>query len=320
MKTKSIKGIKLKEVIKNLNQNSKDILLQYDKKIKELNLKENSIYTRKYISSIFLYYLQLNNISDMQLINRALIISFMNEFSSYSKFSFKDYLAMLKVFLQFLYSRNYINEPLHLMLPKVTIPRQSKIPSIWEKEDIKSLLSSVDRNTSVGKRDYSILLLIIRLGLRKKDVITLKFNNFNWKNKTINIVQNKTGQLLTLPILKDVGWAIIDYIKNARPKSDTNIIFLTIRKPYDTFSENHGNIDSIIYKYMKKADIPIEKNKKNGAHSLRHTLASEMLSKSTPIETISSVLGHVNSNSSSVYLKIDIEKLRECILEVRYER
>ena len=67
---------------------------------------------------------------------------------------------------------------------------------------------------------------------------------------------------------------------------------------------------------MKKANISISKEKKNGVHSLRHTLASEMLKKSTPIETISSVLGHVNSNTTSVYLKIDTEKLRECVLEV----
>ena len=117
-------------------------------------------------------------------------------------------------------------------------------------------------------------------------------------------------------MLNDVGWAIIDYVKNGRPQSNISNIFLTHRKPISYFSESHGNFGAILAKYMQKASIPITKEKKNGVHSLRHTLASEMLKQSTPIETISSVLGHVNSNATSIYLKIDIEKLRECVLEV----
>lgn len=312
----SVKGITMKEVNLYLNSNYQNIEFKYLSEISNLNLQTDSIYQREYVSKIFLYYLQLNNILKLHNLCRENIIGFLSQFNDYSKFTIKDYLAMLNAFLKFLYLNQYINNPFYLTLPKVHVSKQSKIPSIWDTKDINKLLESIDRTTTIGKRDYAILLLIVKLGLRKIDVITLKFSNINWNNKTINIVQQKTKQPISLPLLNDVGWAIIDYIKNGRPKSNIENIFLTHTNPVSSFSRNHGNFYAILTKYMKKADIPITKEKKNGVHSLRHTLASEMLKQSTPIETISSVLGHVNRNSTSIYLKIDIEKLRECVLEV----
>ena len=310
-----IQGMKMEEVNLYLNENYKAIILKYVEYVKSLGLKHDSIYQREYISKMFLYYLQLNNIY-LKNLNRDYIISYLSEYKTYSKHTIKDYLAMLRVFLKFLYVNNFITEPFHLQLPKVFISKQSKIPSVWSIKDINKLLKSIDRTTSIGKRDYAIMLLIIKLGLRKIDVIELKFENINWNNKTINLTQQKTNQLISLPLLDDIGWAIIDYIKNGRPKSDIKNIFLTHKRNFSSFSTHNGNFYSIITKYMRKANIPITNERKNGVHSLRHTLASEMLKKSTPIYTISSVLGHVNTNSTSAYLKIDIEKLRECVLEV----
>lgn len=301
-----VRGIKLKEVNLYLNKHYMDIASKYLLEIKSLTLKTNSIYLREYMSKIFLYYLQLKNILQIEDLNREHIIGFISEFNDYSKFTIKDYLAMIKVFLEFLYLNNHVKEPFYRTLPKTYIPKQSKIPSVWNTKDIEKLLKSIDRTTAIGKRDYAILLLIIKLGLRKIDVITLKFSDINWSNKTINIVQKKTKEPVSLPLLNDVGWAIIDYIKNGRPKNNIANIFLTHKETPSSFSEEHGNFYSILTKYMKKANIVIQKEKKNGVHSLRHTLASEMLKQSTPIETISSILGHVNSNTTSIYLKIDI--------------
>lgn len=316
MKKQSKKKKSMKEVQLLLNDNFKCLLNKYLKSIGELNLTRSSFYQREYIAVSFLDHLQSKKILNISKISRENIINFLKKFKDYSKFTIKDYMSALKLFLKFLYSNNYIKFPFHATLPKVAIPKQSKIPSVWDKKDIEKLLNSINKNTAIGKRDYAILLLIIKLGLRKIDIINLKFKDINWSNKTINLVQQKTKTAISLPLIEDVGWAIIDYIKNGRPKSDLENIFLTHNKNICSFSKNHGNFYAIITKYMKKAGIPINKDKKNGVHSLRHTLASEMLKQSTPIETISSVLGHVNSNVTSIYLKIDIEKLRECIMEV----
>lgn len=315
-KQSNFKKLNMKEVQFVLKNKFKDILKEYLECIKELNLTNSTVYLREYIATLFLYYLQENRIKEINNFSREDIVNFLENFRDYSKFTKKDYLTVLKLFLKFLYSKKHINEPFHLKLPKIRIPLQSKIPSVLDKEDIEKILKSIDRNIAIGKRDYAILLLITKLGLRKIDVINLKFKDINWSNKTINITQQKTKIPITLPLLEDIGWAIIDYVKNGRPKSNITNIFLTHTRNISSFSQSHGNFYAIITKYMKRADIPINKDKKNGVHSLRHTLASEMLKKDTPIETISSVLGHVNSNATSIYLKIDIEKLRKCVLEV----
>ena len=223
-KQQLIKGIKMKEVNLYLNKHYKEIISSYLLEITCLNLQTNSIYCREYVSKIFLYYLQLSKILELNNLHRKHIINFLNEFKDYSKFTIKDYLAMVKVFLEFLYLNHYINQPLHVTLPKVYIPKQSKIPSVWNTKDIQKLLENIDRTTAIGKRDYAILLLIIKLGLRKIDVITLKFSDINWNNKTINIVQQKTKEPISLPLLNDIGWAIIDYIKNGRPKVDNLLL------------------------------------------------------------------------------------------------
>lgn len=315
-KQSNFKKLNIKEVQSVLKNKFKDILNEYIEHIKGLNFADSTIYQREYIATLFLYYLQVNKINEISNFLREDIINFLENFKDYSKFTKKDYLTVLKLFLKFLYSRKYMNEPFYLKLPRVKIPLQSKIPSVLAKEDIEKILESIDRNIAIGKRDYAILLLITKLGLRKIDVINLKFKDINWSNKTINIIQQKTKIPITLPLLEDIGWAIIDYVRNGRPKSNIANIFLTHTQKISSFSQSHGNFYAIITKYMKRANIPINKDKKNGVHSLRHTLASEMLKKATPIETISSVLGHVNSNATSIYLKIDIEKLRECVLEV----
>lgn len=315
-KQSTTKKLNMKEVQLKLKKDYKDILIKYVIEVRKSNLANHTIHQREYVATIFLFHLQSNNIFNIQNLSRENIIEFLETLKHYSKFTIKDYLSLLKFFLKFLYLNHFTKEAIYLTLPKVVVPKQSKIPSSWNPKDIEKLLNCINRKTSIGKRDYAILLLIIKLGLRKIDVINLKFKDINWNNKTVNIIQHKTNEPISLPILDDIGWAIIDYIKNGRPKSDINNIFLTHKENFSSFSEDHGNFYAIITKYMKKANIPISKNKKNGVHSLRHTLASEMLKQSTPIHTISSVLGHVNSNATSIYLKIDIEKLRECTLEV----
>lgn len=311
------KKLSTKGVFEKLNNNYKNIISEYRKECITLQLKNSSIYLRISCSIWFLYYLQQRR--NLKLfITRDDVLKFISNYNNCSKFTIKDYLNYIKLFLKFLYFHNYINEAVYLTIPNVKIPRQSKIPSVWDTKDIMKMLKAIDRDTAIGKRDYAILLLITKLGLRKIDVICLKFQNINWNNKTINLVQEKTSKFVSLPLLDDVALAIIDYIKYGRPQSDIQNIFITHLKEPKAFSKEHGNFYAILTKYMKKANIPISKTKKNGVHSLRHTLASELLKNSTPIETISSILGHVNSNTTSIYLKIDIERLRECTLEVPY--
>jgi integrase len=174
-------------------------------------------------------------------------------------------------------------------------------------------LGAIDRGNPSGKRDYAIILLVARLGLRVGDVNNLKLENIDWRKAILEIVQNKTHNPIRLPLLKDVGWALIDYIKNGRPKVDLRYVFLTHVPPIKGFA-NDNHLHATIEKYMILAGIQNQPRKKRGMHSLRHSLANRMQENREPAHAISSALGHASPDSASVYVKTDIELLRECAL------
>lgn len=176
------------------------------------------------------------------------------------------------------------------------------------------MLESIDRGNPTGKRDYAILLLVTRLGIRVSDIKGLKLSDLKWQTKIIEIKQSKTQHVVTFPILNDIGWALIDYLKNARPISSSPYVFLRMNAPYEAFGEN-ANLHRLIVKYTREANIEIPRGKKHGLHSLRHTLASTLLEEGTPLPVISEILGHINSQSTSIYLQTDIEKLKKCSVD-----
>ena len=174
------------------------------------------------------------------------------------------------------------------------------------------MLSCVDRKSPMGKRDYAILMLAAKLGLRTSDIRNLTPQNIDWEKHEIRITQIKTGEPLILPLPTDVGWAIIDYLKNARPQVDEKRIFLQIIAPYDVLQ----NLDNVLIRYMRRAGISYKRLKHHGLHTLRHSLATHMLEQQIPITTIQSVLGHVNAQTTMRYTAIDVNQLKQCALEV----
>ena len=148
--------------------------------------------------------------------------------------------------------------------------------------------------------------------MRVSDIKKLKKENFHWEEKQLIFVQSKTKAPLSLPLTPEVGWAVIDYLKYGRPNVDTPYLFVRHLAPFGPFSEG-ANLHGLIERYMNLAHLP-KLNKKRGMHSLRHTLASMLLEKDTPLSTISDLLGHVETNSTGVYLKVGIQKLKECAL------
>jgi integrase len=155
-------------------------------------------------------------------------------------------------------------------------------------------------------------MLASMLGLRTIDICNLEFNNIDWENHQLNIIQKKTGEPLSLPLPTNVGWALIDYIKNGRPICDEIKVFVHINAPYVPIKW----LDGMLMKYLKRANICIDRKVHRGMHALRHSLATHMLEQETPILVIQEVLGHVSINTTKIYASVDVGKLRECALEV----
>jgi site-specific recombinase XerD len=223
-------------------------------------------------------------------------------------------LCGLRCFLRFLILQDVPAQPLLDAVPTVKARKQNRIPSVWTKENVEKLIQAIDRGNPAGKRDYAIILLAARLGIRTLDIKRLKLTDLNWADSRIELRVSKTGALVHLPLLPDIGWAIIEYLKNGRPKVESPYVFLRHLAPLEPFSDEH-RLHQIIIKYMRIARIPISPNKKKGMHSLRHTLASRLLAENTPLPIISDILGHASTESTAVYLKVDIQQLRQCALD-----
>ena len=176
----------------------------------------------------------------------------------------------------------------------------------------------MDCTTPAGKRNYAILLLAIRTGLRSIDIINLKLGDIQWRRNTIEIVQAKTGAPLILPLLTDVGNALADYVLNGRPNSQQPYLFLRTQAPYRQLSVRAGY--GLSCKMMKAAHIRQSLGDRKGLHCLRHYVAARLLSEETPLPIISSILGHRNKDSTKVYLSTDLAHLRACALGLNWDR
>ena len=158
------------------------------------------------------------------------------------------------------------------------------------------------------------MILALKLGLRVSDIRNLRFNNINWNTNTITLVQQKTSEPLVLPLIKDVGESLIDYIMNARPEHGSDFIFITLKAPYHPLGDS-THFHNVITKYIRKAGIAISKERLHGMHTLRHTLATKLLEQETPLPVISGILGHKDIKTTCEYLRTDLKMLANCTLE-----
>ncbi len=300
---------KQKNIIYNQYNYHYNILLEW------LNYIENKyshldIYQRKRQMIYFLTFLEKNKIYDLKSINKNTVIKYINTYKYYfRKQTIKNYNKHLRVILRFLFEFKYISNDLSIYVPTIKIPKNNNIPSAWSKNDIEKIFDKIDLNTSVGKRLYLVLLLSIRYGLRSVDIRNLKFEDIDWNNKKIHIIQSKTKKELSFNLLSDVSDALIDYIKNARPKSTQPYIILTVNGDYI----DHYNFHKELKQTINLTDINY-KNKKIGIHSMRHTLASSLLKENIPLNIISTILGHSSISSTTAYIKIDQNQLSKCCL------
>ena len=159
----------------------------------------------------------------------------------------------VRSFLRFLTMRGILQKDLSVELPRIRVPRDASIPSVWDHQLIIKLLGAIDRSSAKGKRDYAILLLACRLGLRAGDIRTLKLDHLNWEDSRIEITQSKTATPLSLPLTKEVGEALIDYLKSGRPKTAHREVFLKLNAPFDPFIS--GNLYHIVTDWRRVAGI-----------------------------------------------------------------
>jgi site-specific recombinase XerD len=277
----------------------------------ERDLTASTIFRIEQVLEKLFEYLYHRKIESCRELTREDIEGFVKTLSGYAIKTLAVSMYSLKTFLKYLCEEKITAEDLRKYIPKLRYVRRRSIPSTWTEAETKQILESIDRGNACGKRDYAILLLITRLGLRKSDVINLKFGNIEWEKNIISFNQQKTKESLTLPLLEDVGSAIISYLKDGRPTSDLPFIFLKQTYPFGQMTDVYMILD----KYLRFSGVGKNPERQNGPHTLRHSLAGRLLEKDTPLEMIAAILGHSNVNVTNEYLKIDLKSLAECALD-----
>ena len=260
----------------------------------------SQVTTEHYVkqSSYLMDYLAAQGMNDFTAVTLDTVNAYIRTLAGFSYKTVEQHICSLRAFFRFLYHEGIMPDDFAAKMPMVKARKQTAIPSVWTHEELKQLVGAIDRGSPKGRRDYAIILIACRLGLRCTDIKNLCFENFNWTEKKICFTQSKTGQPMELPLVPDVGWAVIDYLRYGRPKVDSSRIFVRHMAPFLPFAEG-DHLDQLIRTYMVKAHIPM-RGKHRGMHSLRHTMASVLLEKDTPLPVISDIIGHLDTNSTAV--------------------
>ncbi|WP_089936662.1 site-specific integrase [Candidatus Entotheonella palauensis] len=223
----------------------------------------------------------------------------------YSPSHAKLFVTALRSFFRFLFQRAMIAHDLAQAVPTVPNWRLSILPRFMKAEEVDHLLQSVDRQTPQGQRDYAILLLLARLGLRAAEVVALTLEALDWEAGEL-IVRSKGTRHHCLPLPHEVGEAVATYLCQGRPPVTTRRVFIRTRAPRRGFANSQG-ISTIVRRALERAGLnPACK----GAHLLRHSLATQRLQNGASLSEIGELLRHQNLETTRIYAKVDQATLR----------
>lgn len=212
------------------------------------------------------------------------------------------FVSGLRAFLRFCFLEGLLAGDLSQAALVVRGRRSSSLPRGISGAHARALLGSCDRRRTLGRRDYALIILLLRLGLRRGEVVRLTLDDIDWRAGEL-VVHGKGGREDRLPLPADVGEAIAAYLRRGRPASDRREVFLQARAPYAPIAS--GTVASTVRRACRRAGIP-----EVGSHRLRHTAACEMVGAGVPIVRIAQVLRHRSLQSTAIYARVDIEQLR----------
>ncbi len=212
----------------------------------------------------------------------------------------------LRSFLRFLFLQGEMSRDLSTSVPMVRRYRQTAPPAFLSPQDVERVLAATNRSTSTGRRDYAILLLLARLGLRAGEVVALQLDDIRWRAGEI-IVRGKGRMLDPLPLLSDVGEALATYIREDRGASTSRRVFLRTLAPRTSLA-GPAAVGHIVRRALARADV--RRLGRGAAHLFRHGLATKMVRQGASMEEISEVLRHRSQMTTAIYAQVSFEALR----------
>jgi site-specific recombinase XerD/Arc/MetJ-type ribon-helix-helix transcriptional regulator len=227
----------------------------------------------------------------------------------------RSYGSALRVFFRWAAVQGWVADSLADAVPRPRQYRHVNLPDVLSAAEVERILAAVDQSTALGRRDYAILLLAARYGLRPCDIRLLTLDDIDWRAGRIDLRQLKTGRPLALPLLHDVAHALSAYLRDGRPASSDRTVFLRHCAPFEGFAPEN-NLIANIRAALQGAGLA-GRTGRRGLYLFRHTLATRLLAGGRPLKTIADVLGHASIDTTYGYTRVDIDGLRTVAISER---
>jgi integrase/recombinase XerD len=228
-----------------------------------------------------------------------------------SRATLHNQISVLRGLLRFLATDGRAPEGLASQIDTPRLYRLEQLPRSLPWETVCDLLRSIDRSSPQGLRDYAMFLLMATYGLRSSEVAAITLDDIRWRKDSLRIHQSKTSSLLELPLTEEISCALVKHLKRTPPPAPYRNIFLRMRAPLRIMKSTA--IAEAFRSLVRKSGLDISLQ---GPHCLRHALATHLLKNGTPLKTIGDILGHRSPASTSTYLRLATEDLREVPLAV----
>ena len=238
----------------------------------------------------------------VELTARDVTRAVLGESATVSVSATQNFVSGLRSFLRFCFVEGLVEVDLSRAALGSTGRRRSTLPQGISRPDAKALLKSCDRRSSLGRRDYAVIITLLRLGLRRAEVAGLRLDDIDWRAGEV-VVRGKGARQDRLPLPGEVGEAIACYLRRGRPLSNHRELFLRARAPFSPIAP--GTVASTVRRACRRAGIT-----EVGPHRLRHTVACEMVAAEVPLVEIAQVLRHRSLQSTAVYARVDLDQLR----------
>jgi integrase len=277
-------------------------------------LAEGTLHLNVFALREFTEFVANRGVHNVSNLNVDIIYDFCGNPGSRKPTTWLWYMSCVRCFLKYVFSHEGLPCDLSLAAGGAKHFRHAGLPDVLTESEVNKILCCVDRSRSVGLRDYAVLLLAARCGMRPSDILRLRLDDIHWREGSIVFHQSKTGKPVTLPLLPDVADALIEYLRKGRPSATSRHIFIRHRAPFEAFA-HVISLYGIMRSALHKAGLD-QRPGPRGPYLFRHTLATRMLGAHVSVKTIGDILGHTSTQSTFVYTKVDVAALRSASLSI----
>ncbi len=276
-------------------------------------LAETTIYGHRLYANRFLEFIGFDHKqSALPRVEHKQIEAFVRQMAqTHNRYSLLGLVLTLRSFLRFEFSRGVLRRPLHEQIDIPRIYARERLPTVLTREQVQTLLRSIDQGSLNGLRDFTMLYLIAVYGLRRSDIVALRLDDIDWRNGVLQVMQTKTRRPIALPLMDEAGDVLARYLRRARPPTERRELFLRTQAPAGRLVPSAVNV--ILQNRLKRGGLDFGKF---GPHALRYSLAVHLLRRGVAVKSIADALGHRDCRSTAQYLRLDLDDLRTVGLPV----